>query len=134
MTVYTNDERIEPVHPTLKTNGTVNGNFAAQGTIEASDVVSRDRFGYRNEQSPDWILHIHKARVQDSGIYECQVNTEPKKSKYYQLWVVGRTSFHICRWLNFLSHKSSSCVAVHHNKLVLKFDHLISSFLQKIQS
>ena len=88
-TVYTNDERIEPVHPTLHTNGSSNGHFATQATIEASNLISSDRFGYRNEQSPDWILHIHKAKVQDSGIYECQVNTEPKRSKSYQLLVVG---------------------------------------------
>ena len=39
--------------------------------------------------SIDWNLDIEHAEVSDSGIYECQINTEPKKSKAYILQVVG---------------------------------------------
>ena len=48
------------------------------------------RFG---DQSPDWRLNIKRARVEDSGVYECQINTEPKKSKKYQLLVIGKLNF-----------------------------------------
>jgi len=37
----------------------------------------------------DWILIISSARVEDSGVYECQINTEPKRSKSFDLSVVG---------------------------------------------
>jgi len=57
--VYTNDQRVQSVHP------------------NSSDSV-------------DWNLIIDNALVEDSGIYECQINTEPKKSKAYILQVIGK--------------------------------------------
>ena len=42
--------------------------------------------------SIDWNLDIQNADVHDSGVYECQVNTEPKKSKAYVLQVVSKSS------------------------------------------
>ncbi len=36
-----------------------------------------------------WALTIRQTRVTDSSAYECQVNTEPKKSKEFKLRVVG---------------------------------------------
>ena len=68
-TVYTNDDRFESVHPN-----------------QTSNPTERARFG---DQSPDWVLKIHTAKVEDSGVYECQINTEPKRSKKYQLLVIG---------------------------------------------
>ena len=68
-TVYTNDGRFEAIHPNRTTGPT-----------------DRAKFG---ETSPDWRLNVHDAKVQDSGIYECQINTEPKRSKRYHLLVVG---------------------------------------------
>lgn len=41
------------------------------------------------EKSENWTLHIRFAQVRDSGVYECQVNTEPKMSLAYHLNVVG---------------------------------------------
>lgn len=41
--------------------------------------------------SIDWNLDIQNADVHDSGVYECQVNTEPKKSKAYVLQVVSKS-------------------------------------------
>ena len=38
-----------------------------------------------NNERDDWLLHIHQAKPKDSGAYECQINTEPKKSKGYKL-------------------------------------------------
>ena len=37
----------------------------------------------------DWNLQLRNAKPKDSGTYECQINTEPKKSKEYRLNVVG---------------------------------------------
>ena len=37
-----------------------------------------------------WTMTIRSTKVTDSSRYECQVNTEPKKSKEFSLRVVGR--------------------------------------------
>ena len=52
----------------------------------------------------NWILHIHQAHPSDSGIYECQINTEPKKSKAYHLHIVGKYSLYTLYW-HFLGSK-----------------------------
>jgi len=62
-TVYSNDRRIQVVHPNRS---------------EAT----------RNNNRDDWLLQIHHAEPKDSGVYECQINTEPKRSKGYNLQVV----------------------------------------------
>lgn len=67
-TVYSNDRRVQVVHP---------------NRTESS----------RNNNRDDWLLHIHQAQPSDSGIYECQINTEPKRSKAYVLNVVGELKF-----------------------------------------
>lgn len=61
--VYSNDRRIEVLRP----NGTT---------------------AMRSNNRGDWILKIQSATVDDSGVYECQINTEPKKSKAYVIHVV----------------------------------------------
>ena len=49
------------------------------------------RYGVQHPRgSNDWTLTVDEAREDDSGVYECQINTEPKKSKAYQLRVVGK--------------------------------------------
>lgn len=40
--------------------------------------------------SDDWDLKIDYAQTRDSGIYECQVNTEPKINLAITLEVTGR--------------------------------------------
>ena len=37
-----------------------------------------------------WTMTIRSTKVSDSSRYECQVNTEPKKSKEFSLRVVGK--------------------------------------------
>ena len=69
-TIYSNDDRIEIVHP------------------NRSDST-------RNHNRDDWILRLHDTLPSDSGIYECQINTEPKKSKAYVLQVVGMSYFFV---------------------------------------
>lgn len=42
------------------------------------------------EGSDEWSLRISSAQTRDSGVFECQVSTEPKISQAYRLNVVGR--------------------------------------------
>lgn len=44
----------------------------------------------RPEKSENWTLQIKFPQERDAGIYECQVNTEPKMSLAFQLNVVGK--------------------------------------------
>ena len=82
-TVYSNDRRVEVVQKEGQ-NGT------------------RKRNNKRADS--DWILLIHQAHPSDSGIYECQINTEPKKSKAYHLHIVGKYSLYTMYW-HFLGSK-----------------------------
>lgn len=41
------------------------------------------------EKSENWTLQIKSPQERDSGVYECQVSTEPKMSLNYSLNVVG---------------------------------------------
>uniref|UniRef100_A0A1B0BX28 Ig-like domain-containing protein n=1 Tax=Glossina palpalis gambiensis TaxID=67801 RepID=A0A1B0BX28_9MUSC len=51
--------------------------------------TSDERFKVvRTGGSKNWSLHIRYAQPRDSGIYECQVNTEPKISMAFRLNVV----------------------------------------------
>jgi hypothetical protein len=43
----------------------------------------------RPDRSGNWTLQIKFPQQRDSGIYECQVNTEPKMSLAFRLNVVG---------------------------------------------
>ena len=79
-TIYSNDDRVQIVHP------------------NRSDSM-------RNHKRDDWILQLRDTSPSDSGIYECQINTEPKKSKAYILHVVGMCPIFT---LDFLKQKSYS--------------------------
>lgn len=43
-----------------------------------------------SKDSREWTLHVKSPQARDSGIYECQVNTEPKISMAFQLNVIGK--------------------------------------------
>ena len=45
-----------------------------------------------DEGSNEWVLKISNPTQQDSGIYQCQVNTEPKLSLAFNLLVIGKSS------------------------------------------
>lgn len=44
------------------------------------------------DKSENWTLQIKSPQERDSGVYECQVSTEPKMSLNYSLNVVGEWS------------------------------------------
>lgn len=43
-----------------------------------------------SKDSREWTLHVKSPLAKDSGIYECQVNTEPKMSMAFQLNIIGK--------------------------------------------
>jgi len=43
----------------------------------------------RPDGSANWTLQIKYPQPRDSGVYECQINTEPKMSLSYTFNVVG---------------------------------------------
>ncbi|GFU29879.1 uncharacterized protein TNCV_1686781 [Trichonephila clavipes] len=47
------------------------------------------------DNSDDWTLEIRDTREDDSGIYECQANAEPKMSLEIQLNIIGEYLFHL---------------------------------------
>ncbi|XP_039439722.1 zwei Ig domain protein zig-8-like [Culex pipiens pallens] len=58
-------------------------------TTGSSTYTSDQRFQViRPEHSINWTLQIKYPQVRDSGVYECQINTEPKMSLSYELTVI----------------------------------------------
>lgn len=51
----------------------------------------------RSHDAGNWTLQIKYPQLRDNGVYECQINTEPKMSLSYTLNVVGE-----CYHTNFL--------------------------------
>ena len=41
------------------------------------------------DESNEWVLKIRNAKVNDSGMYECQVSTQPVRSFFVHLRVGG---------------------------------------------
>ncbi|KAI4485019.1 hypothetical protein M0802_012855 [Mischocyttarus mexicanus] len=46
------------------------------------------------DKSENWTLQIKSPQERDSGVYECQVSTEPKMSLNYTLNVIEYTNIH----------------------------------------
>lgn len=44
----------------------------------------------RSHDLGNWTLQIKYPHLRDNGVYECQINTEPKMSLSYVLNVVGK--------------------------------------------
>lgn len=60
----------------------------------------------RPDKSDNWTLQIKFPQIRDSGIYECQVNTEPKMSLPFRLNVIGKQM--IPYIFLFLSYKKNT--------------------------
>lgn len=48
------------------------------------------------EHSDDWDLRIEYVQKRDAGVYECQVNTEPKINMAVMLNVEGTSTVWLC--------------------------------------
>ncbi|XP_076042106.1 uncharacterized protein LOC143026004 [Oratosquilla oratoria] len=58
-------------------------------TTGDAEYTSDSRFHMKHvEGSPYWILVIHKPTTRDSGIYECQVSTQPKMFRRFTLSII----------------------------------------------
>ncbi|XP_069951779.1 protein CEPU-1-like [Cherax quadricarinatus] len=58
-------------------------------TVGLFSYTTDQRFtALHSEGSPDWVLKITSPQTRDSGTYECQVSTEPKISRAFNLSVV----------------------------------------------
>lgn len=79
-------------------------NFLVGNTIY---LVHTDQFYslqvIRPEKSENWTLQIKFPQERDAGIYECQVNTEPKMSLAFQLNVVGKSNYIVITLIPVLS-------------------------------
>ncbi|MPC49550.1 hypothetical protein E2C01_043357 [Portunus trituberculatus] len=65
-------------------------------TVGLFSYTSDQRFTpLHSEGSPDWVLKITSPQKRDSGIYECQVSTEPKISRAFNLSVVGDQNIYL---------------------------------------
>ncbi|KAJ8974311.1 hypothetical protein NQ317_010906 [Molorchus minor] len=60
-------------------------------TVGIYTYTSDQRFQViRPDKSDNWTLQIKFPQLRDSGIYECQINTEPKMSLAFRLNVIGK--------------------------------------------
>ena len=60
-------------------------------TVGRYNYASDQRFSIvRQRPSEDWTLQIKYSQARDSGLYECQVSTQPHRSQFVQLNVVGK--------------------------------------------
>lgn len=79
-TTYTSDQRFQ-----VSSSGGM-----TYMTYCAANLPSRDLLQVlRPDNSANWTLQIKYPQPRDSGVYECQINTEPKMSLSYTFNVVG---------------------------------------------
>uniref|UniRef100_A0A6P4EI66 Uncharacterized protein LOC108042446 n=1 Tax=Drosophila rhopaloa TaxID=1041015 RepID=A0A6P4EI66_DRORH len=58
-------------------------------TVGTATYTSDKRFQVtESKDAREWTLHVKSPLAKDSGIYECQVNTEPKMSMAFQLNII----------------------------------------------
>lgn len=59
-------------------------------------VYTKDgRFSvYHQRHTGEWTLQLRSAQLKDSGLYECQIGTQPTRSYFVNLQVVGKCTEH----------------------------------------
>ncbi|XP_034473056.1 zwei Ig domain protein zig-8 [Drosophila innubila] len=58
-------------------------------TVGTATYTTDKRFKVsESKDAREWTLHVKSPQAKDSGIYECQVNTEPKMSMAFQLNII----------------------------------------------
>lgn len=61
-------------------------------TVGGYTYTSDQRFqATHSPQTDDWTLQIKWAQQRDAGVYECQVSTQPVRSFFVTLHVVGES-------------------------------------------
>ena len=58
-------------------------------TFGTRRIINDARFSMDRPSERDWNLLIHDVKQADSGLYICQINTQPIKAKNVQLFVQG---------------------------------------------
>lgn len=75
-------------------------------SYETDTIIHDERFVVRHivqaGNEHDWALQIKSLdKSTDSGLYQCQTNSDPPQSQYYQLNVVGKLSLSLGVSINF---------------------------------
>lgn len=64
-------------------------------TVGSYTYTSDQRFQANHHiETDDWTLQIKWAQKRDAGIYECQISTQPVRSYFVTLNVVGKCFLH----------------------------------------
>lgn len=65
-------------------------------TVGSYTYTTDQRFqAIHKKDSEEWVLQIKWAQKRDGGMYECQISTQPVKSFFVNLSVVGKYLFSI---------------------------------------
>ena len=83
-------------------------------TTELMTYTSDKRFqSHHIKGSPFWTLEVNRPTTNDTGVYECQVSSQPKIYRRIRLTVEGEYSHSliVCKWkfvniINFISLSS----------------------------
>lgn len=63
-------------------------------TVGSYTYTSDQRFqATHHKDTDDWTLQIKWSQNRDAGMYECQISTQPVRSYFVHLDVVGKTKF-----------------------------------------
>ena len=60
-------------------------------TVGRYTYTKDSRFSvYHQRHTGEWTLQLRSAQLKDSGLYECQIGTQPTRSFFVNLQVVGK--------------------------------------------
>lgn len=59
-------------------------------TYSDKRIIEDQRISVERPFTKDWNLHIRNVNLSDSGVYLCQINTNPVKSKKIHLHINGK--------------------------------------------
>lgn len=77
-------------------------------TVGILTYTNDQRFqSLHSDGTDEWTLKISSPQVRDTGVYECQVSTEPKISLAYTLSVVGMyiETYFLYMYTSYTHHK-----------------------------
>ena len=101
-------------------------------------ILTVGRYAYASDQrfsivrarpSEDWTLQIKYSQARDAGLYECQVSTQPHRSQFIQLNVVGKSLLFHRLFLPFIAYFLMKIVTVR----CLDYVALCFSFMYRFQ-